>query len=100
MALARFSIIVAADSGNGIAKKGEIPWHSTEDSKFFRESTTGKGKNVVIMGRLTYESIPEEYRPLPRRRCVVISRTWRQEDHPEIGVFPSLIDALAGIGGS
>ena len=37
---------------------------------------------------------------LPKRRCVIVSRTWKQEDHPEIGVYPSLIDALAGIGGS
>lgn len=100
MSLARFSIIVAIDGGNGIAKKGEIPWRSTENSKFFKTATTGKGKNVVIMGRTTYESIPEEHRPLLGRRCVVISRSWKQEEHPDIGVFPSLIDALAGIGGS
>jgi thymidylate synthase/dihydrofolate reductase len=98
MALARFSIIVAVDGGNGIAKKGDIPWTSSEDMKFFRGTTIGKGKNVVVMGRITYESIPETRRPLANRKCVVISRTWKQEDHPEIGVYPSLIDALAGIG--
>jgi dihydrofolate reductase / thymidylate synthase len=100
MALAKFSIIVAIDAGNGIAKKGGIPWNSKEDSKFFRDTTMGRGRNVVIMGRHTYEAIPEEYRPLQGRRCVIISRTWRQEDHPEVSVYPSLIDALAGIGSS
>lgn len=100
MALAPFSIIVAVDAGNGIAKSGAIPWTSKEDMKFFRDTTLGRRKNAVIMGRVTYESLPEGARPLEGRRCVVISRTWRQEDHPEIAVYPSLIDALAGLGAS
>jgi dihydrofolate reductase / thymidylate synthase len=99
MALCRFNIIVAIDAGNGIAKNGEIPWYSKEDLKFFRECTMGKKRNVVIMGRLTYESIPEEHRPLEGRKCVVVSRTWKQEDHPEISIYASLGDAFAGIGG-
>jgi thymidylate synthase len=98
MALAKFSIIVAIDSGNGIAKRGEIPWNNREDMKFFRETTLGKRKNAVIMGRNTYESIPESSRPLEGRKCVVISRTWRQEEHPDIAVYSSLVDALAGLG--
>lgn len=98
MALSTFSIIVAVDMGNGIAKNGEIPWHSSEDSRFFRETTLGKKKNAVIMGRVTYESIPEKHRPLEGRHNIVISRTWKQEEHPEIGIFSSLGDALAGLG--
>lgn len=100
MALAHFSIIVAIDGGNGIAKNGNIPWNSKEDMKFFRDTTVGKGKNAVIMGRTTYESIPEEHRPLKSRRCAVISRTWKQEEHPEIAIYSSLVDALAGLGTS
>ncbi len=99
MALAPFSIIVATDATNGIAKSGSIPWSNKEDGKFFRETTIGKGRNVVIMGRITYENIPEEHRPLQNRKCVVVSRTWKQEEHPEISVYPSLLDALAGVGG-
>lgn len=98
MSLAKFSIIVAIDSGNGIAKNGEIPWHSTEDMKFFRDTTVGRGKNIVIMGRLTYESIPEDFRPLKGRKCVIISRSWKQDAHPEISVYSSLTEALAGLG--
>lgn len=98
MSLAKFSIIVAIDSGNGISKNGEIPWNSGEDMKFFRETTIGKGKNVVIMGRITYESIPEEFRPLKGRKCIIISRSWKQDAHPEISVYSSLTEALAGLG--
>jgi dihydrofolate reductase/thymidylate synthase len=96
--LAPFSIIVAVDSTGGIAKDYEIPWASKEDAKFFRETTIGKKKNVVIMGRTTYEAIPEDHRPLEGRKCVIISRTWKQDAHPEISVYPSLTDALAGVG--
>lgn len=100
MSLAPFSIIVAIDHGNGIAKDGEIPWNSKEDTRFFRETTLGKKRNVVIMGRLTYLSIPEEHRPLSDRRCAVISRTMKQENHPDILVYASFVEALAGIGNS
>lgn len=100
MALVPFSIIVAVDGGNGIAKNGAIPWNSPSDMKFFRETTIGNGRNAVIMGRLTYESIPAKFRPLQNRYCIVISRTWRQEDHPEISVCDSLLGALATVGGS
>lgn len=100
MALCRFSVIVAVDAGNGISKEGEIPWNSRDDMKFFRDTTLGRGKNVIIMGRVTYESLPEERRPLEGRHNVVISNTWKQEKHSEISIYPSLHEALAGIGGS
>jgi len=106
MSIAPFSIIVAIDGGNGIAKMsdethlGEIPWNSKSDMKFFRDTTMGRGRNAVIMGRVTYESITPEFRPLQGRRCLVISRTWKQEDHPEVSVCESLLEALTTIGGT
>lgn len=104
MALARFSIIVAIDNCNGIARDGDIPWNSQEDLKFFKDTTIGnnsdKRKNAVIMGRVTYESIPDENRPLKNRHCAVISRTLKQEKNPQISIYASFVDALAGIGGS
>ena len=100
MSLALFSIIVATDGGNGIAKNSGIPWNSRSDMKFFRDTTYGRGRNTVIMGRITYESLPEHHRPLQGRHCVVVSRTWRQEDYPEISVCNSLLNALITVGGS
>ena len=100
MALAEFSIIVATDSCYGISKDGEIPWKSRSAATFFRETTMGRGRNAVIMGRVTYEKIPPEVRPLEGRYCVVISRTWNQTDHPEVTVCSTLLDALILIGGT
>jgi len=69
-----FTIIAAVDSKNGIGKDGGIPWKCPEDLKHFRQTTTG---NIVIMGRVTYESIGK---PLLNRINCIISRTMEQPD--------------------
>ena len=65
------SIIVACDLYGGIGRDGAIPWHIPADMRRFREITLG---NVVIMGRRTWESIPDNKRPLPGRVNIVIRR--------------------------
>lgn len=65
------SLIVAKSENNVIGKDGKIPWYIPEDLKRFKKLTTN---NVVIMGRKTYESLPEEYKPLPNRLNIIISR--------------------------
>lgn len=65
------SIIVAKSKNNVIGNNNKLPWNISEDMKRFKELTTG---NVVIMGRKTYESLPEQFRPLPNRLNIVITR--------------------------
>lgn len=65
------SLIVAKSKNNIIGNKGKIPWHIPNDLKRFKNLTTD---NVVIMGRKTYESLPEEYKPLPNRINIIISK--------------------------
>lgn len=73
-----FSIIVAVDSKLGIGKNDGLPWHLPADLKHFKEVTSRgsceERRNVVVMGRKTWESIPERFRPLANRLNVVISR--------------------------
>jgi len=73
-----FSIIVAADMENGIGIEGKLPWRLKGDMAFFKKTTTTVTKegetNVVVMGRKTWESIPEKFRPLPNRINIVLSR--------------------------
>lgn len=69
-----FSIIAAADAKMGIGLHGKMPWHLPLDLAHFNKITRGNGKNAVIMGRLTWESLPEEHRPLKNRRNIVITR--------------------------
>jgi dihydrofolate reductase len=49
-----------------------MPWHVPEDLQHFQEVTTGK---PVIMGRRTWESLPDAYKPLPGRTNIVVSRS-------------------------
>lgn len=69
--------LIAAVAKNGcIGKDGTLPWYLPEDLKRFKKLTTG---HIVIMGRKTWESIPEKRRPLPERTNVVVTR---QVDYP------------------
>ena len=74
-----FDIICAVDSKEGIGKDNRLPWRLSEESTWFREVTTRRRwprtKNVVIMGRKTWQSLPENRRPLPDRTNIVISTT-------------------------
>ena len=73
-----FSIIVAMDEHRGIGKNNQLPWRLPGELKHFKEITcapAGEGKqNAVIMGRKTWDSLPEKFRPLPNRINVVITR--------------------------
>ena len=89
-----FSIIAAIDENGGIGKNGNIPWNIANDLKYFQLITTGdKNKiNVVIMGRITWESIPKRYRPLKDRINIVISSN-KNISGPNY-IFPTLNDSL------
>ncbi len=78
----QFTIVVAVDKKGGIAKKGAIPWKLSADLKHFKSLTTESPDgeiNVVIMGRKTWESLPDDYRPLPGRINVVLTRHQQYE---------------------
>lgn len=76
--LSNLNLILAISKDGVIGKKGvnsntshSIPWKIQSDMVRFKKLTTGCG---VIMGRTTWESIPEKYRPLPDRENIVLSR--------------------------
>lgn len=65
------SIIAAIGKNRELGKDNKLLWHIPGDFKRFKELTSG---HVVIMGRKTYESLPEKFRPLPNRVNIVITR--------------------------
>ena len=65
------NLVVAVSENNVIGDKGKLPWHIPEDMRRFKDLTVG---NIVVMGRKTYESLPDKYRPLPNRINIVITR--------------------------
>jgi len=81
------ALIVAAASNGVIGVNNQLPWHISEDLKYFKRVTLGK---PVVMGRKTYESIG---RPLPGRPNIVITRdqSWSAEG---VTVVHSIADGL------
>ena len=71
-----FSLVAALDGKSGIGVGGQLPWRISADMAHFVELTRGSGpeENAVIMGRKTWDSIPERFRPLKQRRNIVLSR--------------------------
>ena len=69
------SLIVAYDENLGIGKNNDLPWILKKDMNYFKNITTDNSNNVVIMGRNTWESIPEKFRPLQNRINIIISNT-------------------------
>jgi len=62
--------ILAIDSNNGLSKEGIIPWKCVKDLNFFYKTTKN---NVVIMGKNTYLSLPDNIRPLKNRLNIVLT---------------------------
>ncbi|KAG2176835.1 hypothetical protein INT44_007499 [Umbelopsis vinacea] len=83
----KFTLVVAATEELGIGLKANLPWRIPKDMAFFKAITTKIPKdfpiqadepctaqNAVIMGRVTWESIPLKFRPLDTRKNIIISR--------------------------
>ncbi|QAY74328.1 dihydrofolate reductase [Agromyces protaetiae] len=64
-------LIWAQAQGGVIGAGGVMPWHLPEDLAHFKRVTLG---SPVVMGRRTWESIPERFRPLRGRRNIVVTR--------------------------
>jgi dihydrofolate reductase len=65
------NLIWAEAADRVIGMNGTLPWHLPEDMRRFKELTMGA---TVVMGRVTWESLPERFRPLPGRRNIVVTR--------------------------
>ena len=83
------ALVVAYSANRVIGRDGDLPWRLPTDLRRFKELTSG---GTVVMGRKTWDSLPERFRPLPDRRNVVVSRTGC--DAPE--VCRSVEEALGG----
>lgn len=86
------NLILAMCRGGAIGFNNQLILHSKEDMKHFKTMTTG---GVVVMGRKTYESLPNK-KPLPGRVNVVVSKTLSPDEMHSQGfhVIPNL-DAVA-----
>ena len=67
----RVALVAAIARGGVIGRDSGIPWRLPEDMQRFRALTMG---HPVVMGRRTWESLPDRFRPLPGRGNVVVTR--------------------------
>lgn len=84
--------LIYARAANGvIGHRNAMPWHLPEDLAHFKALTDGQ---AVVMGRKTWDSLPERFRPLPGRCNIVVTR---QPDWQAAGALRagSLHEALA-----
>ena len=87
--------LIAAVARNGAIGKGNaLLWRESADQQHFRRVTMGC---PVIMGRKTWDSLPERFRPLPGRVNIVVTTRpqWQVDGALRAGSFDAAI-ALAG----
>jgi dihydrofolate reductase len=90
-------VAVSKNGVMGVSSRNDLPWEKLpNDMNHFRELTTG---HHVVMGRKTWESIPEKYRPLPERTNLVVSRDpGFNPQHDNVKVFRDTESLLAYLG--
>jgi dihydrofolate reductase len=97
----KVSIVVAATDGEVIGANGALPWHLPEDLRHFKRLTMG---HVVVMGRVTYQSILDRLgHPLPGRTSVVVTSRPLPQDREDVLVAASpqvALEIAAEAGGS
>jgi dihydrofolate reductase len=88
--------VAAVAQGGVIGRDNAIPWRIREDMERFRAVTMG---HPVVMGRRTWDSLPDRFRPLPGRRNVVVTRNdaWQADGVQRAG---GLADALRLLDGA
>ncbi|ACQ81110.1 Dihydrofolate reductase [Beutenbergia cavernae DSM 12333] len=77
-----------------IGARGTVPWHVPEDFAHFKATTRG---HAVVMGRATWDSLPDRYRPMPERRNVVVTRQvdWSADGAERAGSIPDALERCA-----
>ena len=82
------NIIASADQNGAIGKDNQLLVRIPDDMKRFRQMTTG---NVVVMGRKTLESFPNQA-PLKDRVNIVLTRN--PNYHPKGVVIVHSVEEL------
>jgi dihydrofolate reductase len=92
----KITLVAAVAEGGGIGLRNQLLFTDRADQQHFRAVTLGK---PVLMGRKTWLSLPERFRPLPGRRNVVLTRD-ANFTAPGAETAPSLETALQRLQGA
>nr|XP_022907208.1 dihydrofolate reductase [Onthophagus taurus] len=94
----KLNLIAAVCENMGIGKNNDLPWRLKSEMAYFTRMTSeskNNKKNVVIMGRKTWDSIPPKYKPLNNRINFILSRSNVYLDgYKDCFAFKSLDEAI------
>ena len=92
----RVSLVAAVARGGVIGRDNAVPWRIREDMERFRALTMG---HPVVMGRRTWDSLPDRFRPLPGRRNVVVTRNpdWNADGAERAGSLEEALRTLEDV---
>lgn len=92
----KVSLVAAVARRGVIGREGAVPWQLPEDMRYFRDVTSG---HAVVMGRRTWDSLPDRFRPLPGRRNLVVTRNpaWRANGAEPALSLDEALERLQGL---
>ncbi|MBL0086486.1 MAG: dihydrofolate reductase [Ideonella sp.] len=92
--MSTLSLIAAVARNGTVGVRNRLPWHLPQDMAHFRAATLGC---PVIMGRKTWDSLPERFRPLPGRHNIVVTRqqNWHASGATAVHDLPAALAAAA-----
>ena len=89
----RKNLVVATGLNGEIGKDNDLLWTKQKaDMALFKTLTSGA---TVVMGKNTWESIPEKFRPLPNRINIVVSKTMSADQCTGAILVGSIDEAIA-----
>ena len=95
MSKATLHIIVAIADNGAIGYKGDMPWgrNLPADLRHFKETTMG---HPIVMGRKTFESLPNG--ALPGRQNIIVTRNkdYTQEDATVVHSLEEALEVAQG----
>ncbi len=87
----KIKVIAAMGPKRELGYKNDLPqWRLSADQKRMKELTLGK---VVVMGKNTYYSLPEKFRPLPNRQNVILTSDINLQI-PGVQIFHTIAEML------
>lgn len=88
-------LIWAQDRNRVIGVGNGLPWRVPEDSRRFQALTMGA---AVVMGRRTWDSLPDAYQPLPGRENWVLTRNaeWTAQGAIRASSLDEVIGRITG----
>ncbi|GAA5043154.1 dihydrofolate reductase [Marivirga lumbricoides] len=83
-------MIVARAQNGAIGKNNDMIWHLPDDLKYFKDQTRN---HHILMGRKNFDSLGEQYQPLPKRVNMVVTRN-QKWNHDGVKVFHDIQNAI------